>query len=187
VCDLPSEHQRRLGEDALRRSSARSGLSKASTERASCDRGRFSCGGARKEVPPAATKLGDWYAQSLAVGQQRHVLLISEHSRLPVLLPGRDLKHPAHNFPETLSALLCAPRLPRVVIVNEIAEMRTAVIATTQSRSLDGTLGEFAILLKVHLKDQANADLLAAALWLSRTWVAPLNNETPDTMTRRLL
>jgi hypothetical protein len=56
--------------------------------------------GATQEVTgPATNALGDWYACPLALGHQRFVLLISEHSRLPVLMAGRDLRHLADNFP----------------------------------------------------------------------------------------
>lgn len=143
--------------------------------------------------PPArtcafsTTRLGDWYAQPLAVGHRRHVLLISQYSRLPVIMPGRDLKHLTDNFPEALSTVLHALDLPRSAIVAEIAETRPAVITTTESRSLLGTLTDFSFLLKEHLQDRPDADLLEAALWLSRTPVGPLRYETPESVTRRLL
>ena len=47
----------------------------------------------------STTVLGDWYAAPLGVNRQRYVLLISEHSRLPVLMAGRDLKHLARTPP----------------------------------------------------------------------------------------
>jgi hypothetical protein len=37
---------------------------------------------------PTTTMPGDWYAGPVAVGHRRLILLISEHSRLPVILPG---------------------------------------------------------------------------------------------------
>ncbi len=38
--------------------------------------------------PPSTTVLGDWYAKPFGVAQRRFVLLISEHSRLAVVMPG---------------------------------------------------------------------------------------------------
>jgi len=32
------------------------------------------------DPPASTTALGDWYAQPLAIGHQRHVLLVSERS-----------------------------------------------------------------------------------------------------------
>jgi hypothetical protein len=40
---------------------------------------------------PSTTVLGDWFAQPVFVGRKRYVPLVSEHSRLSVLMPGRDL------------------------------------------------------------------------------------------------
>jgi len=136
---------------------------------------------------PSTTKLGDWYAQPLAVGHRRYVLLVSQRSRLPVLMPGRDLKQLAHNFPDALAAVLLALGLPRQGVVAELAEARTAVIAGTRSRSLLGTLSDFSLLLKAYLAERPGADLTVAALWLSRTPVGPLAHETPERVTRRLL
>ena len=57
---------------------------------------------------PSTTVLGDWFAQLVFVGHQRYVLLVSEHSRLPVIMPGRDLKNLARNFPGALAEVLQA-------------------------------------------------------------------------------
>jgi hypothetical protein len=135
----------------------------------------------------STTRLGDFYAQPVTVGRCRYLLLISQHSRLPVVMPGRDVKHLARNFPAALSAVLQSPELPRAAIVAEIAETRAALVATTESRSLLGTLSGFSFLLKDYLADRPDADLLEAAVWLSRTPVGPLKHETPERVTRRLL
>jgi len=52
---------------------------------------------------PTTTLLGDWYARPVSIGHQRLILLISEHSRLPVILPGRDVQHLASNVPDALA------------------------------------------------------------------------------------
>jgi hypothetical protein len=45
------------------------------------------------DPPQSTTILGDWFAEPLAIGHQRMVLLASEHSRLPILMPARDVRH----------------------------------------------------------------------------------------------
>ena len=95
------------------------------------------------DPPESTTALGDWYAQPLAVGQQHYVLLVSEHSRLPVLMPGRDVKHLAVHFPAALSRVLAGLGVPEEVIARELAEGGEIVIAKTASRSLLGTLTTF--------------------------------------------
>jgi hypothetical protein len=44
----------------------------------------------RADVSPgqeSTTRLGDWYGNILRIGRQQHLLFISEHSRLPVIIP----------------------------------------------------------------------------------------------------
>ena len=64
------------------------------------------------DPPASTTALGDWYAQPLAIGHQRYVLLISERSRLPVLMPGRDVKHLAAHLPAALARVLAGLGVP---------------------------------------------------------------------------
>ena len=136
----------------------------------------------------STTVLGDWYAAPLGVNRQRYVLLISEHSRLPVLMAGRDLKHLAENFPDALAAVLWGLGLPAAVILREIEATREAVIAKTNSRSHLGTLTDFSLLLKWQLQGRREIDLVEEALRLSRTPVQPLRpTGFPDKVTRQLL
>jgi hypothetical protein len=138
--------------------------------------------GAPQEVTePATNALGDWYACPLALGHQRFVLLISEHSRLPVLMAGRDLKHLADNFPEALMKVLWGLGLPAAVIQRELEATREAVIAKTNSRSHLGTLNDFSNMLRWQLHGQE-------AIELAHTPVRPLwPLGFPDKVTRQLL
>ncbi len=137
---------------------------------------------------PTTTLLGDWYAQPLAIGHQRLILLISEHSRLPVIMPGRDLKHLAANFPDALACVLLALDIDASAVAREVRETRAAVIAQTNNRSLLGTLTDFSFLLKWQLQGEPIVDLVQMALALSKTPVAPLGRAGfPDKVTRDLL
>jgi hypothetical protein len=136
---------------------------------------------------PSTTVLGDWFAQLIFVGHERYVLLISEHSRLPVVMPGRDLKNLARNFPEALAEVLHGLGIPGVVAEREVEATHEAVIAVTNSRSVLGTLNDFSRALNYHLGDEPDADLAEIALLLSRTPVGPLGYDTPGRVTRRML
>ena len=137
---------------------------------------------------PATTTLGDWYASPLNIGHQRLVLLISEHSRLPVLMAGRDLKRLARNFPDALAAVLWGLGIDAVAIQREVEASREALIATTNSRSHLGTLNDFSLMLRWQLPDRPDLDLVQAALELSHTPVGPLRPLSfPDKVTRLLL
>jgi len=141
----------------------------------------------QEATEPTTTILGDWYACPLNVGHQRFVLLISEHSRLPVLMAGRDLKHLTDNFPDALAAVLwgLGSRPPSYSVR---LRHREAVIAKTNNRSLLGTLNDFSFMLRWQLPDRADLDLVQAALELSHTPVGPLRPTSfPDRVTRQLL
>ena len=145
--------------------------------------------GAPQEVTePTTTVLGDWYAEPVNIGHQRLVLFISEHSRLPVLMAGRDLKHLAANFPDALAAVLWGLGIDAAAIRREGEATREAMIAKSNSRSHLGTLNDFSFMLKWQLPDRGDLDLVQAALELSHTPVGPLRPLSfPDKVTRQLL
>jgi hypothetical protein len=139
-------------------------------------------------IEPATTVLGDWYAQPLNIGHQRLILLISEHSRLPVIMPGRDVKHLGRNFPEALARVLFGLGIDAAAAKGEVEATREAVIAATDNRSLLGTLNDFTHMLQWQLPDRPDLDLVRAALELSHTPVGPLRpTPFPDKVTRDLL
>ena len=113
---------------------------------------------------PTTTRLGDWYGAPLSLGHKRLILLISEHSRLPVLMAARDTKHLAANFPDALAAVLWGLGIDAAAIRCEVAETREAVIAKTASRSLLGTLNDFGFLLRWQVSGAAELDLVRAAV-----------------------
>jgi len=145
-------------------------------------------GSPQEFTEPSTPVLGDWYAAPLGVNRQRYVLLISERSRLPVLMAGRDLKHLTDNFPDALAAVLWGLGISAAVIQREVEASREAVIAKTNNRSLLGTLTDFSFLLKWQLQGRQEIDLVEEALRLSRTPVQPLRpTGFPDKVTRELL
>ena len=136
----------------------------------------------------STTILGDWYAAPLNLGHSRYVLAISEHSRLPVLTAGRDLRHLPQNFPDALAAVLWGLGIPGGAIQAELVAMEPAVIAKTNSRSHLGTLNDFSFMLRCQLQDKREVDLVQAALELAHTPVGPLRpTHFPDKLTRTLL
>lgn len=139
------------------------------------------------DPPASTTQLGDWHAAPLAIGHRRFVLLISEHSRLAVLMPGRDVKHLTRNFPAALESVLSRLGIDQAAVEREDAASQEGIIATTNSRSLLGTINDFSSMLRYRLHDEQEADLVELALWLSHTPVGPLGPGWPDEITRQLL
>lgn len=125
--------------------------------------------------PPASTTvLGDWYAKPVGVAQRRFVLLISEHSRLAVVMPGREVAKLPQRFPEAMGMQLALLEVPKEAYEREMAECAEVVIAKTASRSLLGTLNDYAYMLHHRLSTRSDDDLDAAAFSLSHTPLAPL-------------
>ncbi len=148
---------------------------------------------ARIAAPSAATDapttcLGDWYATLVTISHQRLILLISEHSRLPVVMAARDVKHLGANFPGALARVLGGLGIPPAVVEREVKATREAVIAKAESRSLLGTLNDYSFLLKWELRNEPAGDLVEWALRLGRTPVRPMGPPGfPDERTRELL
>lgn len=138
-------------------------------------------------VVPSTTILGDWFAQPLSVGRLRFILLVCERSRLAVLMPARDAKHLARNFPDALADVLVYLGIPPTAIDRELAEMRECAVAVTNNRSVLGSMNDFSQMIKWRLRGEPEVDLVGESLWLSRVLVGPLGYESPREVTARLL
>ena len=97
------------------------------------------------------TALGDWYVNRLVVDRRPLLLLVSSSSLLPVLLHARDVR----SLPAKLGAIIEA-RLSRMgievsVVAAERNVMEPVRIAPTASRSVLGTVVDFAFLVSNYL------------------------------------
>ena len=141
---------------------------------------------------PSTGALGDWFAQPLNVGRMRFILLVSERSRLPVVMRARDVKNLGRNFPTALAHVLLELDIAPASIRREVDAARDFTITKTNNRSLLGTLGDFSNMLWHHITRRqipdADIDLVELSLWLSHTPVRPLHPAVfPSQVTRQLL
>jgi len=134
----------------------------------------------------STTILGDWSGHLVFVGRARFVLLVSELSRLPVVMPGRDLKNLARDFPVALAPVLLSLGVPPAAVDREVGAMSEVTIAVTNNHSVLGCINEFSRALDYRLWDEPDADLVEVALWLGETPLTPLGHQSPDRVTRRL-
>ena len=134
----------------------------------------------------STTQLGDWLGNLYGVGHKRVVLFISQNSRLPIVLPGHNLRDIRHQLPLAVGAVLEALGIPGHAIRSELDAMADAVVAPTNSRSLIATLTDLSYSLKLRLAEEPNANLISLALWLSVTPMGPMNYRAPDEVTREL-
>ena len=126
--------------------------------------------------PPASTSLlGDWYAKPFPVAQRRFVLLMSGTSRLSVVMPGRDLANLPHGFPDALAAVLGRLRLSPDAVEREVEASREVVLAVTDSRSMLGSLNDFALYAKHKLQRNPELDLVDLSVGLAYSPVIAMN------------
>ena len=134
----------------------------------------------------STTRLGDWLGSLLGVGRQRVVLFISQHSRLPVVLPGRNVKNVPLHLPLGVGAVLDALGIPPHAVRTELKAMADTVVAPKNSRSLVGTLTDLSYALKLRLAQEPDVNLMTLALWLSETPMGPMDYRAPDEVARQL-
>jgi hypothetical protein len=136
--------------------------------------------------PKSTTVLGDWYVDLLFTKPQV-VLCVSQHARLPVVMPARELRTVGDRLPRTLGKLLAAVGIGAAAIAQEVEAMALVVFAKTANRSLLGTMNDFTVAMKRALSDDPAMDLDALSLDLADTPVGPMAYEHPAGVVQRLL
>lgn len=135
----------------------------------------------------STTRLGDWYADILFTARQHVVLCVSEHARVPVVIPARELKTLPSRLPKALAQVLCDLAVPAEAIAREMAEMSAARIAKTASRSLLGTMNDYALAVTWALAKEPGLSLHRLSVQLTNTPVGPMKHDRPADVARRLL
>jgi len=93
---------------------------------------------------PSTTLLGDWYANILMIRPAHLVLLVNERSRLPVVLPAREIARLLHRIPDAVAEALSDLGIPDSAIERERAAMQVIHCAPTRNRSVVGAMTESA-------------------------------------------
>ncbi|WP_151525896.1 DUF6933 domain-containing protein [Serinicoccus kebangsaanensis] len=134
------------------------------------------------EEQESTSLLGDWYATLLPWRPRQVALLVSQTTLLPVLMPLAPAATLLDRFPEHLAAVLRAHQVPETVVRQEAAETADYTLATTASRSLTGSMNEFAYLAQAHRVADRDSDLLALSLKLATVPCGPLyrRHVSPD-------
>ena len=135
------------------------------------------------DPPESTSALGDWYAKPFQIGPKRFVLLMSGTTRLPVVMPGRDLANLGSNFPEALRHVLLAIGVPSAVADAETELSRDFVYAATDSRSMLGSLNDFAFMALHRSRDTSDVDVVSLAVELSGTPIIAMNFGFPRDVT----
>ena len=139
------------------------------------------------ELPPveSTTRLGDWYGNILRIGRRQHLLFISERSRLPVVLPIRELQRLATAFPDAVCERLAIVGVTADDIADERTRMSEIAFGRTRNRSLLGTLNDFAFMAQSgdarRTEPESPEELMR---FLSQTPILPLDGASPIELTR---
>jgi hypothetical protein len=135
----------------------------------------------------STTRLGDWYGTLIRFGRRHVLLFMSERSRLPVLLPARDADRLALAFPKAVSETLVGFGVPTAAVEQERSSMSPITIGPTRSRSLLGSLNEFAFLARADFVTRPERALDAVARELAEVpLILPFEGECATVATRRL-
>jgi hypothetical protein len=149
----------------------------------------------RLKVPPLAspvpssTALGDWYATILPLRPAHLVLLVNETTRLPVVLPARELSTLARRIPEAIADVLRDLEIDPEAIGRERQAMSKIAFDRTASRSVLGTMNEHVFHLGVTRDEQPTMTEHALSMDLGRMLVTIPGHgyQHPGEFTARLL
>lgn len=133
----------------------------------------------------STTRLGDWYGNILRIGRRQHLLFISERSRLPVVIPIRELKRLGSVFPDAVCERLSIVGVAAADIADERMRMSELTFGRTRNRSLLGTLNDFAFMAQSgdarRTEPESPEELMR---FLSQTPVLQLDGASPIELTR---
>ena len=133
---------------------------------------------------PSTTRLGDWYGNILRIGRRQHLLFISEHSRLPVVIPIREAKRIEMIFPDAVCAALADVGIADECIAEERSRMSEIAFGPTMNRSLLGTLNDFAFMAQQGNANRAEQESPEELMrFLAQTPILPLKGASPIELT----
>ena len=115
------------------------------------------------------------------------VLLVNATTRMSVVVPARSLSTLPSRFAEGLATVLTTLDVSPEVIAAELREMRDVTFTTTASRSVLGTMNDYAIYIEAVFRDDVTVSLHTLSVKLADTPVGPLGYDQPREVVRRLL
>lgn len=140
-----------------------------------------------EERGPSTTVLGDWCGDTLFTRHARLVVLVSEKSRLAVLLRARDFPTFEARFRAAVIETLRLLHVSGEAIRREAEAMEEVVFAPTNNRSVLGTIHDHHRLLRGQFEVPPARTLMEYAALLNRTPCGPLQYAYPSEITQLLL
>jgi hypothetical protein len=140
------------------------------------------------EIPEPTTALGDWYANLLLIQRQHMVMLVSDRSRLCVLVPARDIDRLRARFEHALMELLRDLDVPEEALVREgqaMGQMCYGLTTAPNGRSVLGSMNDYTNALQY--SDMGDRTLSEWNLYFSEWISGPLDYGHPSEAAKRLL
>jgi hypothetical protein len=139
------------------------------------------------DVPAPSSPLGDWYAAPFAVGHLRLTMCVSEKSLLPTFVRSQSLAGFLPEFREAVAAVLRRLGIQEIHLQAERQHLADIGIGSTSSRSVLGSMNDFAVQGRSFVEMHGGGDLVALALDLADTPCGPLQYRHPGQVVRELL
>jgi hypothetical protein len=145
------------------------------------------------EEPTSVARLGDWYAHLLSIEHKKCVIFASERTLLTFLTAGlgRDaIRDYGTLLRDGLLRLLENEGFARDVVARALDEYQELTLATTNDRSVLGSLNDLARLAAGYIERDGGlrvSDLGAVNHRLNQTPMKRLGMESPINATRRVL
>ena len=134
-------------------------------------------------APLSSGLLGDWYANLLIIQRQHLLLAVSARTLLPVLMPAKDLASLPVRLRSAVVGMLRQIGIPETKINGELAGMNDYVLAKTVSRTILGSMTDFANMLE-YTFDSSSLEL--QALELAKSPCRPIGMDSPIEATAKV-
>jgi hypothetical protein len=132
-------------------------------------------------IQPGTNVLGAWYATVL-FWRPQVALFVNEPTRLPLFVPMAPGATVIQRMTQVATAVFTTLHLGEELISREAAEMRSHQLVKTASRSVLGTMNDFAYLAAARRVEENLPDLIELSLQLAQTPCGPLyrRHVSPD-------
>lgn len=145
--------------------------------------------GIAEKLPEPETSelvLGEWYANTLAIGRQRFFHYMSGRSLLSVVVPVRERRKAEGRMVEGVGRLLYHFGVSPAEVEAELDRMNDWQHARASNRSVLGSMRDQAFLAKHDVLDGFVPSLWELWLRLAETPCGPMNYDSPKKVTRTL-
>ena len=136
-------------------------------------------------VEQPTTVLGDWYATLIHAPRLQVVLVVSERTLLPVVVPAREARTLLPRFRVALAAMLIKLDVRPSVVEREMHAMDSVTVGKTRSRTVLGSMNDFIRMSKVDPWPPSSLEELSLELACAPS--GPIGMKSPDDLTRDLL